>query len=209
MSLLFPFFLFIANTDADSISSGFVTIQSLVFPFIAPFLAALPFAAMSKIERGSRYSELLKIRRGGKSYALPRFFMVGMSGALALFIPETLLLLVSFVFKNTESIKDLDRIGYTLALSLPFGFVFAVSSFALTYVTKSKILAVCAPEVIYLLLTYGFPYLDLGDFVPPFGISPYIFGTADLQYVLTMFGAMLIISLSVTVIFESIAVEKT
>jgi hypothetical protein len=208
-SLLIPFFSFFSNTDTDSVSSGFVTAQSMVLPFVAPFLAALPFSVMMKIERETKFSELLKIRRGGKSYALSRFVTVGISGGLALLLPEILLLIVSIAFKYTESIADFDRIGYTLALAFPFGFVFAVAAFTLTYVTKSKVLALCAPEVVYLLLTYGFPYLNLGDFVPPFAVSPYIFGTADLRYIMVMFSAMLIICLAVTIIFENFTVKET
>ncbi|MDR0944284.1 MAG: hypothetical protein LBM41_07115 [Ruminococcus sp.] len=201
VALLAPFFILP--------SSSFVTAQSAVFPFAAPFLAALPFAAIYKTERETKYADLLKIRRGGKSYAVTRFFTVGIGGGFALMIPEILLLAVSFFINNAAVMDDLFRINYTLALSFPFGFVFAALAYAMTFITRSKIIAIITPEVLYLLFTYAFPYLDLEKYYPPFAIAPFIYGVADLQYIYLMFAAMFIVSLIITIIFEILTVKES
>jgi hypothetical protein len=201
IALLAPFFILTSNS--------FVSAQSAVFPFAAPFLAALPFAAIYKTERETKYAELLKIRRGGKSYAVTRFFTVGIGGGFALLLPEILLLAVSFLINNTAVLDDLFRINYTLALVFPFGFTYAVLAYAMTFVTRSKIIAIVTPEVLYLLLTYAFPYLDLEKYYPPFAISPFIFGVADIGYIRVSFAAMLIVSLIITIIFEAFTVNES
>jgi hypothetical protein len=200
IALLTPFFM---------LSGGFVSAQSAVFPFAAPFLAALPFAAIYKNERETKYADLLKIRRGGKSYAVTRFFTVGIGGGFALMIPEILLLAVSYFINNSAVMDDLFRINYTLALSFPFGFVFACFAYAITFITRSKIIAIITPEVLYLLLTYAFPYLDLEKYYPPFAISPFIYGVADLGYIYLMFAAMFLISLIITIISEIFTVKES
>jgi ABC-type transport system involved in multi-copper enzyme maturation permease subunit len=200
LTLVIPFVLFSVNSETDSISGGFVTAQSTVFPFVAPFLAALPFAGMYKNEVETKYADLLMLRRGGRSYAFTRFITVGISGGLALILPQILLLLFTFVSNYTDSISDYKRIITVMILAFPFGFTFAVAAQAVTAFTRSKALAVITPEVLYLLFTYSFPYLELDEYYPPLAVSPFIYGVPDYKHILSLFAIIILFSLIVTII---------
>ncbi|MDR0975164.1 MAG: hypothetical protein LBL80_05680 [Ruminococcus sp.] len=200
LTLIIPFVLFFSNGSTDSFSGGFVTAQSAVFPFVAPFLAALPFAGMYKYESETKYEDLLKLRRGGRDYGINRFITVGMSGGLALLLPEIILLKISFITIYTDSIEDYRRIVTVLLLAFPFGFTYAVLAQAVTYFTRSRALAIVTPEVLYMLFTYSFPYLNLEEYYPPLAISPFIYSSPNFADVFVFFAIIILLSLAVTVI---------
>ncbi|MDR0946545.1 MAG: hypothetical protein LBM87_02190 [Ruminococcus sp.] len=172
---------------------GFLNVQSLLFPFVAPFLGALPFSGIIMTEVKTHYSELLKLRRKGKSYRFTRFLTVGLTGGAALLLPEILL---SLFFGFDEKILN------SLLTAFPFGFSFGVLSYALTWFNRESFLPLIIPEVIYLLLTYAFPYLGLEKFYPPLMISPYIYGSPDLGISFTFFGVITAVSLLITAFAE-------
>jgi hypothetical protein len=177
-----------------SAESGFLMAQSLVFPFAAPFLAALPFAAMEKNERDINYSDLLKLRRGGRGYSGIRFFTVGIVGGASLLLPELLLFVVT-AFSNGElSGLGLSQITKVLLLSFPTGFAFAVCAYAITFFCRLSVIALITPEVLYLLLTYAFPYLHLEKYYPPLAVSPYIYGEPDFTYIIVFICAVILLS---------------
>jgi ABC-type transport system involved in multi-copper enzyme maturation permease subunit len=198
LTLIIPFVLSLSGED--SVTGGFVTAQSAVFPFIAPFLAALPFAGMRKTEVETKYADLLKLRRGGRDYSFARFITVGISGGLALLLPEIILLLFTFISNYTDSISDYKRIIAVMILAFPFGFTFAVAAQAVTAFTRSKTLAVITPEVLFLLFTYSFPYLELDKYYPPLAVSPFIYGTPNYVHIMLFFAIIIVFSLIVTVI---------
>jgi hypothetical protein len=190
---LFGAFVYLGMSGGDN---SFMMSQSLVFPFIAPFLAALPFSAAVMTEKKTKYRDLIKLHRRGKNYALPRFLTVGISGGLALLLPEILLLFITIISNEGEITNDVLKI---LALAFPFGFAFAVLSFSLTFYNDETVLPLIIPEVFYLLLTYAFPYLNLERYYPPLCISPYVFGEPNFyRIVLTLcavFAAAVIMTL--------------
>jgi hypothetical protein len=177
-------FVYLGISERDN---SFLMSQSLVFPFIAPFLAALPFSAIIITERATKYRDLIKLRRHGKNYVQPRFFTVGISGGLALLLPELLLFAVTHIMGmngfETENLQ-------VLSLSFPFGFAYAVLAFSFTFYNNEAILPLMIPEVFYLLFTYAFPYLDLEKFYPPLAVSPFIYGLPDLQNIFTALGLL-------------------
>jgi hypothetical protein len=178
---LFGAFVYLGLSGGEP---SFVMSQSLVFPFIAPFLAALPFSAVIMTEKKTKYRELIKLHRRGKNYALPRFLTVGISGGLALLLPEILLMFITLTSGEREFTAEAFRI---LSLAFPFGFSFAVLSFSLTFYNDETVLPLIIPQVFYLLFTYAFPYLDLERYYPPLSVSPYIFGEPDfLRIALTL-----------------------
>jgi hypothetical protein len=184
-------FVYLGISGRDN---SFLMSQSLVFPFIAPFLAALPFSVIIITERATKYRDLIKLRRHGKNYVLPRFFTVGISGGFALLLPELLLFLITLIMGvNGVEAENLQ----VLSLSFPFGFAYAVLAFSFTFYNTEAILPLMIPEVFYLLLTYAFPYLELEKFYPPLAVSPFIYGLPDLQNIgialglITLFSAVL------------------
>jgi hypothetical protein len=189
---LFGAFVWLGINGRDN---SFLMSQSLVFPFIAPFLAALPFSAIIITERATKYRDLIKLRRHGKNYILPRFFTVGISGGLALLLPEILLFIVSLIMGvggfTTDSLQ-------VLSLSFPFGFAYAVLAFSLTFYNNETILPLMIPQVFYLLLTYAFPYLDLEKYYPPLTIAPFIYGLPDLQNIATVLSVITLFAVCLT-----------
>jgi hypothetical protein len=186
-------FIYLGVTERDN---SFMMSQSLIFPFIAPFLAALPFGGMIITERTTKYRDLLRLRLHGRKYTAARFFTVGISGGLALLLPEALLFAVTLIMGKSEYSSDIGRV---ILLAFVFGFAFAVLSFSLTFYNKEVILPLMIPEVFYLLLTYAFPYLDLEKYYPPLCISPFIYGLPDYRNIgltlgiITLFAIFLII----------------
>ncbi|MDR0992057.1 MAG: hypothetical protein LBL87_04050 [Ruminococcus sp.] len=189
---LFGAFVYLGMSGGDN---SFVKTQSLVFPFVAPFFAALPFSAVIMTEKKTKYRDLIKLRRRGKNYILPRFFTVGIAGGFALLLPELFLLLITFLsdIPYTDCLK-------IITLAFPFGFAYAVLSFSLTFFNDEIILPLIIPQVLYLLLTYAFPYLDLERFYPPLCISPYIFGEPDFMRI----GAALCVTVLAAIIITLI-----
>jgi hypothetical protein len=186
-------FVYLGISGRDN---SFLMSQSLVFPFIAPFLAALPYSAIIITERATKYRDLIKLRRHGKNYVLPRFLTVGISGGLALLLPELLLFGVTFVMgANGFSADNLQ----VLSLSFPFGFSYAVLAFSFTFYNKEAILPLMIPEVFYLLFTYAFPYLELEKFYPPLAVSPFIYGLPNLQNIFTALGLLTLFAAILTI----------
>ncbi|MDR0986842.1 MAG: hypothetical protein LBL98_04000 [Ruminococcus sp.] len=202
LTLIIPLVLLLSNSETDSLSGGYVTAQSTVFPFIAPFLAALPFAGMYKNEIQTKYSELLKLRRGGRDYGFTRFITVGISGGLALLLPELILLIFSLISIYTDCIDDFKRIVAVIVLAFPFGFAFAVTAQAVTAFTRSKTIALITPEVLYLLFTYSFPYLELDEYYPPLAISPFIYSTPNFANIFVFFAILIAFSIVVTTAYK-------
>jgi hypothetical protein len=178
-------------------NASFEMSQSLVFPFVAPFLAALPYSVMIMTEKSTKYRDLIRLRRKGKNYVFPRFLTVGISGGLSLLLPEMLLLAVTLV--TSKSVISADIINI-LMLSFPFGFSYAALAFSLTFYNSEKILPLMIPEVFYLLLTYAFPYLNLEKYYPPLCISPFIFGSPDYKRIGVTLCGILLFAVVLTII---------
>jgi hypothetical protein len=209
-------FLYVKNGYAD-----FATAQSFVFPFAAPFLAALPYAFMSKSERDINFAPLLKLRRGGNGYGPSRFFTVGIAGGAVILFAEAILAVIAVLTGGVSDvlpggvlsdilnpgivISGYEKLTMTLLLAFPFGFAFAVLAHALCFFSRTTLIAIITPEVLYLLLTYAFPYLDLEKYYPPLAVSPYIYGTPNLVYIFTFLCSVIAVAAILTIIGEKFA----
>ena len=147
--------------------------QSLILPFAAPLLAAMPYSAMIMHERETHYRIMMDIKLCGFRYELPRFAVCGISGAAALFIPQILLLIFCMV---TGQVSDAAEAVRELTLTLSFGFGYAVFSYGLTFLNRERYIPVAIPQILYLFCVYAFPYVKLERFYPPLDISPSIYG---------------------------------
>jgi hypothetical protein len=139
---------------------------------------------MRILEKDTRFDVLMlvKIRRGG--YALPRFFSVGLTGAVTLFLPQTLLFAAALIFGG--EVTDAGECLLGISLSLPFGFAYSTLAYALSFYNDKRYIPLLAPQVLYMLCVYAFPILRLTGFYPPLGVSPWIYGEpvySDLLFV--------------------------
>lgn len=152
----------------------YLSSQSLALPFVAPVLAAMPYAVMIMQEKETRYDTLMKIKLRAGGYELRRMLTCGISGAAALFIPQLILFVVCFFM---DGIKEFPYDFSVLMMSLTFGFSYAVISYGLTFVNRQRYVPLVMPQVIYLLCIYAFPLLKLERFYPPLDISPTVYGS--------------------------------
>ncbi len=147
--------------------------RSMLLPFAAPLLAAMPYSSMIMLERETHYRTMMNAKLRGKSYGAQRFAVCGISGAVTLFIPQVLLFAVCTVMGQTE---DIPEAAAELVLPLSFGFGYAAFSYGLTYVNRQRYIPAAMPQVLYLFCVYAFPHLRLERFYPPLDISPSIYG---------------------------------
>lgn len=173
----------VANNEGNRL---FLCSQSMALPFVAPLLAAMPYSVMIMQEKETRYGTLMSIKLHGVGYELKRFVTCGISGAIALFIPQ-LILFVICIFMG--GISDFSYDIKVLLLSLVFGFSYAVISYGLTFVNRQNYVPLVMPQILYLLCIYAFPILKLEKYYPPLDISPAIYGgdiTAE-RFVIPLF----------------------
>lgn len=163
----FAFLLINAGTDRLYPSA-----QSMLLPFVAPLLAAMPYSVMIMQEKETRYSSLMKIKLRKRGYQLKRLLTCGISGAAALFIPQLLLFVVCAAMGGVENVSE----ALTLVLPVTFGFGYAAVSYGLTFVNTQRYVPLVMPQVLYLLCIYAFPHLKLEALYPPLDISPSIYG---------------------------------
>ncbi len=171
ISLFAPAVYFmLTDTSADGIYSR---AQSLVLPFAAPLLAAMPYSTMIMLEKETHYRMMMNAKFQGKSYEFIRLLVCGISGGAVLFIPQ--LLLFAFCAVSGQ-IDDIPLRAQELVLPMCFGAGYAVFSYGLTFVNRQRYIPTAIPQVIYLFCVYAFPHLKLERFYPPLDISPAIYG---------------------------------
>ena len=168
----------------------YTSAQALALPFAAPVLAAMPYSVMIMQEKETRFGTLMtiKLRKGG--YQLARLLTSGISGALALLIPQLALFVVCLCIGG---VPDLGFAAACLVLPITFGFGYAAISYGLTFVNRHRYVPLVMPQVLYLLCIYAFPHLKLEHFYPPLDIAPSIYGG---EITLQRFAVPLILTVS-------------
>ncbi|MGL4363037.1 MAG: hypothetical protein ACRCSG_07225 [Cellulosilyticaceae bacterium] len=173
------------NLMADG-NNFLLATQSLILPFIAPLLAAFPYANMIMIEQDTKYEQFMWTKNNQKSYAISRWFTTGIIGGGVLAIPISCVGVITYFISSVFSWQTYINV---IGISFIFGFVYAGLSYGLTFVNTKTYLPVIAPQVIYLLFIYAFPYIGLEAFYPPLSFSPWIIkgvatpGQIIMQYV--------------------------
>ena len=169
--LIISLIYYLITHESYEATQAFIVSQSLVLPFIAPLLAALPFSNMSMLEEDSGYKKLLLFKQNKSSYDHKRWLSNGIIGGLAIIFPLFILLGVCRVF---SPYNDIEQIGGVLLLDFFFGFGYASIAYGLTFVNTKRYIPLVGPQVIYFLLIYALPYLKLETYYPPLSFSPWI-----------------------------------
>lgn len=168
----------------------YTSAQALALPFAAPVLAAMPYSVMIMQEKETRFGTLMTIKLRKSGYQLARLLTSGISGALALFIPQLALFVVCLCI---EGVPDFVFAAKCLVLPITFGFGYAAISYGLTFVNHHRYVPLVMPQVLYLLCIYAFPHLKLERFYPPLDIAPSIYGG---EITLQRFAVPLILTVS-------------
>ena len=202
---LFIALLILGGSFVYSVISGYSSAdelykksQSLVFPFAAAVLAALPYSSMIMLENHSRFRLLMTIKMRSSSYEIQRFFVCGIMGAITIFTPQLVLMIVSAIYGGGFS--DGKEIILGTVLGIAFGFAYAVLAYGLTFFNQLRYLPTIIPQVLYMLFTYAFPHLNLLKFYPPLSVSPWIYGGTSLWEQLAILSIISLIALIMTVV---------
>lgn len=175
LSLLCIIISFVITITSNNYNNLFISVHSMILPFVAPLLASLPYSNMNMIESETKFEILMFIRENnkicGKSFELRRFIVNGILSGLALVVPLFILLCVCFFVGLSTELSEILKV---LLLDFIFGFAFGSLAYGLTFVNTKKYIPVIAPQVIYMLLIYAFPYLNLQSYYPPLCFSPWI-----------------------------------
>ena len=178
------------ETDIKQAQEAFVASQSLIMPFIAPILAALPYSNMSMLEKDTGYKRLILTKNKMKTYKGSRFIVNAIVGGLAITLP---LVVLAGLCGGFSPYSDYEAILRVIGLDFWFGAAYASIAYGLTFVNTKRYIPLVAPQVLYLLFIYAFPYLNLEKFYPPLAFSPWLLPTyAEETLLLLQLGLMIL-----------------
>ncbi|MGL4799883.1 MAG: hypothetical protein ACRCWY_10895, partial [Cellulosilyticaceae bacterium] len=152
-----------------------------------------PYANMSMLEEDCGYKRLLLSKNGMKSYVIPRWFVSSIVAGLAVMVPVLLLAVICGVMQPYDNVEWVMGI---VALNFGFGFSYGSIAYGLTFVNQKRYIPTVAPQVMYLLFIYAFPYLSLEKYYPPLSFSPWLMeGYGDLKSIMIQFVVLNVLAL--------------
>lgn len=172
---------------------AFLQAQSLILPFIAPLLAALPYTNMNMLEEDCGYQRLMMSKNYMKPYRLARWLVSSVVSGIAIILPVIALAFMCLYFSPYEVPTDVVNI---IILNFMFGFSYGSICYGLTFVNHKRYIPTVAPQVMYLLFIYAFPYLNLEKYYPPLSFSPWLLANqVDVKSILLQFALLNILAL--------------
>lgn len=155
------------------------------FDLFAPAIAAIPCGAAFYNDYGSGFCKFILPRTSRLKYLLVKTFTCGITGGLALFMPNFLLFSILLLFGNSHSselnllqgsvlgsIEHANVILVLLLLAFLFGAVWALMGLAVSAFIPNKFAAAASPFMIYFALSTA---LSLDD-------SCFIFSPMNMLY---------------------------
>lgn len=170
-----------AHPIFDSLKAIFINPQSYLyyisgvhtfgsFDLFAPVIAAAPCSATFYNDFGSGYCKFILPRTSRIKYLLSKIFTCGVTGGLAVFLPNFILFIYLFAFGKPHSSdmnilqgSTLGAIEYTnnglnvmiilLLLSFLFGFAWSLIGLAVSAFIPNKYVALVAPFLTYFALS--------------------------------------------------------
>lgn len=177
-----------AHPIFDSLKAIFINPQSYLyyisgvhtfgsFDLFAPVIAAAPCSATFYNDFGSGYCKFILPRTSRIKYLLSKIFTCGVTGGLAVFLPNFILFIYLFAFGKPHSSgmdilqgSILGAIEYTnnglnvmiilLLLSFLFGFAWSLIGLAVSAFIPNKYVALVAPFLIYFALSTALSLTD-------------------------------------------------
>lgn len=211
MAILASLIYYFLTQESYEATAAFITSQSLILPFIAPILATLPYSNMSMLEKDTGYDRLLLSKNQMKTYRGLRFVVNAIVSGLALSLPLAILALGCGL---VSPYQDVSTIIGVIMIDYLFGAAYGSVAYSLTFVNTKRYIPTVAPQVIYLLFIYAFPYLNLEKFYPPLSFSPWLLPTyAELHLILgqllAMIAASIVLIMGATVYQKLFGEKKT
>lgn len=176
----------------------FTQSHSLLLPFIAPLLAALPYSNMQMREQDAGFDRLMALRCKHKSWLFRRFLANGLVSGVTVAFSGVMLLLVTLFWDTSAFCPEVYQV---IGLNFAFGFAFGSVSYGLCFVNTQRYIPLVAPQVGYLFAIYACPIVDLTQYFPPLAFAPWILYAAfDLGCMLTLLGCLTALGLALTVL---------
>ncbi|MEF9960367.1 MAG: hypothetical protein RR448_08335 [Niameybacter sp.] len=171
LGMLGGFIIYLMTHETYTATEAFEASHSLIIPFIAPLLAALPYSNMTMLEEDCGYKKLLMLRNKSREYTIKRWWVNNVISGITLLVPSLLLMLACRSFSSFESVQVILGV---VGLNFVFGVVYGSLAYSLTFVNQKRYIPLITPQVLYLLFIYAFPYLNLEKYFPPLAFSPWI-----------------------------------
>ncbi len=170
--------------------------QSLILPFVAPLLAALPYANMSMLEADCGYQRLMMSKRTMKPYRVTRWLVSSLLSGLAIALPLAMLAVLCYISAPHQA---MNQVAGIIFLDFLFGFAYGTLSYGLTFINQKRYIPTVAPQVIYLLFIYAFPYLGLDKYYPPLSFSPWLISNVAYEFILLQLSLITLIGVGLMV----------
>ncbi|PHV70805.1 hypothetical protein CS063_08535 [Sporanaerobium hydrogeniformans] len=197
-------YYFYGHTSYDS-WQAFKISQSYLLPFLAPLLASLPYSNMNMLEKDYGYDTFLLNKANTRSYVFRRGLVNAVAGGLVLLLP---LLLLGGLCRLLGPYEEKINLVQIFILDFLFGVSFASFAYILTFVNTKRYIPLVAPEVMYLLMTYAFPYLGLETYYPPLCFSPWLLeenvNRIAIKEMISVLVGVAMLSVLLVAIFESL-----
>ncbi|ONI38171.1 hypothetical protein AN639_08260 [Candidatus Epulonipiscium fishelsonii] len=176
---------YFSKNNMYNADTAFITMQSLIIPFVAPIIVCLPYSSMNMLEQDSGYKRLIVHRIGYNKYVIMRFISNGFVGGVTLAFPLLILLVICRLISPYSQLGEVIKV---ICLDFGFGVSYSTIAYGLTFFNNKRYIPNIVPQVVYLLLTYSLPYLNLDKFYPPLSYAPWLLAyQSDIQSILIQF----------------------
>ncbi|WP_409969528.1 hypothetical protein RFF05_06350 [Bengtsoniella intestinalis] len=176
----------------------FTQSHSLILPFCAPLLCALPYSNMQMREADTGFDRLMALRCKHKSWLFRRFITNGFISGVTGVMGGATLLAVSLLWDTTACTTEIYQV---LGLNFIFGVAFGSLSYGLCFVNTQRYIPLIAPQVGYLFAMYACPTLRLNQYFPPLAFAPWILPSMfDLTNMVTLLLGLTAVGFGLTVI---------
>lgn len=161
----------ILQGDVDDGYALFTKSHSLLLPFVAPLLCALPYATMDMLDTETGFAKLMTLHYGHKTWVFGRFLVNAFVSGLTVLLPGLVLLGMTLAMDDTALCLEVWQV---LGLNFAFGMAFGSASYGLGFVNVQRYIPLLAPQVLYWFAIYALPILDVSQYLPPLAFSPWI-----------------------------------
>lgn len=149
--------------------------HSLLLPFCAPLLCALPYSNMQMLERATGFDTMMATHAGRKSWVYQRLITNGLISGLVMLVPGLSLWALCLGY-GAQGLGE--TVLGVLGLNFLFGVAFGSVSYGLCFCNTQSYIPLLAPQVLYWFALYACPVLQRYSYLPALAVAPWIMPSA-------------------------------
>ncbi len=149
--------------------------HSLLLPFVAPLLCALPYSNMQMLELATGFDTMMATHAGRKLWIYQRFVTNGLLSGMVMLVPGLTLWGLSCGY-GAQGLSD--AVLGVLGMNFLFGLAFGTLSYGLCFCNTQAYIPLLAPQVLYWFVLYACPILELQAYLPALAVAPWILPSA-------------------------------